>query len=87
MPVLSCYVFSACELLKMVSAPDSAGRVYTVQEWLSEPINLALFVLRGHVTGSYCLGERALRSAVNNSATQAQRRRFPSTWLHQGISL
>lgn len=71
----------------MVSAPDWAGQVHTVQEWLSEPINLSLFVLCGHVTGSYCLGERAPRSAFNNSATQDKRRRFPSTWLHQGISL
>lgn len=51
MPVLSCYVFSVCELLKIVSAPDSSGQVYPVQDRLSEVINLSLFVLCGHMTG------------------------------------
>lgn len=29
MPVLSCYVSTVCELLKIVQAPASSGRVYT----------------------------------------------------------
>lgn len=56
MPVLSCYGFlfcffcSACELLKMSPASDSAGQVHTVQGWTGEPINLS-FGLCDHVTG------------------------------------
>lgn len=29
MPVLSCYVSTLCELLKIVQAPTSSGKVYT----------------------------------------------------------
>lgn len=29
MPVLSCYVSTLCELLKIVQAPASSGKVYT----------------------------------------------------------